>query len=148
MTTTTPDAVTDPVADRHRRLAEAMQALRGRAAGHDAARILLVAGAILVPLGVCLIILGWAGAARSVDVWEQIPYFISGGILGLALVVAGGFCYFTSWQTQLVRAAKRDADDARAVLAALERIESLLREEREERVATDPTPARRRTRTS
>ena len=135
MTTTTPDVVgghDGEAAERHERLTVAVRRLRTRATTDDTARVLLVLGGVLVPLGVVLIVLGWAGAARSVDEWEQIPYLISGGILGLALVVAGGFCYFTYWQTEVLHAVRRDVTDSRAMLDTLERIEALLAAQQEQ----------------
>lgn len=66
-------------------------------------RTLLVAGGVLAPVGVILVLLGWFGAARTPNLHEQIPYLISGGLLGLALVFLGGFFYFAHWLTQLVR---------------------------------------------
>lgn len=130
MTTTTmppsAPALDDDAAARHQRLVESVRGLRTRVTGDDTARTLLILGGILLPLGLVLIVLGWSGASRSVDEWEQIPYLISGGVLGLALVVAGGFCYFTYWQTQVLHAVRRDATDTKAVLEALERIEALL----------------------
>lgn len=109
--------------ERQHRLADAVRGLRTKAGGTDQARILLLAGGILLPLGLVLILLGWAGAAHTVNLYEQIPYSISGGMLGLALVFAGGFCYFAYWLTQLVYAARRDAADTRIIL---ERIEEIL----------------------
>jgi integral membrane sensor domain MASE1 len=89
-------------------------------------RALLVLGAVLSPLGGALILLGWSGAANSTDVWEQIPYMISGGILGLAMVVAGGFCYFGYWQTEMVVALRRQSVTEERMLSSLERVEALL----------------------
>ncbi|MEY2406468.1 MAG: hypothetical protein QOF97_3357 [Acidimicrobiaceae bacterium] len=66
-------------------------------------RWLLWAGSLLVPMGLLLIFLGYRGAAHAPRVIQQIPYEISGGILGLALVFAGGFSYFAWWLTQVVR---------------------------------------------
>jgi hypothetical protein len=57
-----------------------------------------------------------------VNLWEQIPYAISGGMLGLALVFAGGFCYFAYWLTQLVYAARRDNADTRILLEHIEQL--------------------------
>ena len=108
---------------RQARLASAVRGLRTKAGTSDQAKILLILGGILMPLGFVLILLGWSGASGTVNVWEQIPYSISGGMLGLAAVFAGGFCYFAYWLTQLVYAARRDAADTHAVL---ERIEQLL----------------------
>ena len=108
---------------RQRRLAESVRALRTRAGGADGAKPLLIIGGILVPLGFVLVLLGWAGASNTVNSWEQIPYLISGGLLGLGLIFAGGFTYFAYWLTQLVYTARRDAADTRVIL---ERIEELI----------------------
>ena len=121
--TTAEIAVERDAAERQRSLASAVRALRTKAGGDDGARALLVAGGILIPLGFIFIILGWSGASGTVNLYEQIPYSISGGMLGLGFIFAGGFCYFAYWLTQLVYAARRDANDTRMIL---ERIEELL----------------------
>ncbi len=118
--------VEDEVLRRHNRLASSMQGLRTRAGGADKARTLLVLGGILIPLGIVLILLGWSGVSHTTDTFEQTPYVVSGGLLGLALVVAGGFCYFGYWQTQVVRAVRRDAADIRSIRDSLQHIEELL----------------------
>lgn len=124
MTSTTAEiAVERDAVERQRSLASAVRDLRTRAGGNDGARAMLVAGGILVPLGFVLILLGWSGASHTVNLYEQIPYSISGGMLGLGLIFAGGFCYFAYWLTQLVYATRRDANDTRIIL---ERIEELM----------------------
>ena len=123
MTTTTSDITAERSATRERRLAGAMASLRTRTQATDAARVLLVVGSIAAPLGLVLIFLGWMGASHTPNLYEQIPYSISGGMLGLGFVFTGGFAYFAYWMTQLVRATRRDTAETRAVL---ERIEQLL----------------------
>lgn len=127
MSTTTADLSLDVERDRsaarQNKLAAAVSGLRTKAGGADGARALLILGGILLPLGFVFILLGWNGASNTVNLFEQIPYAISGGMLGLAFVFAGGFCYFAYWLTQLVYAARRDAADTRAIL---ERIEELV----------------------
>lgn len=127
MATTTSDSIADEeVLRRHNRLASSMEKLRTRAGGADKARTLLVMGGVLIPLGIVLILLGWSGVSHTTDAFEQTPYVVSGGLLGLALVVAGGFCYFGYWQTQVVRAVRRDAADIRSIRDSLRHIEELL----------------------
>jgi hypothetical protein len=104
------------------RLADRFRALSTRGAA-DLDRWLLIAGGVALPLGIVLILLGWAGSSRTPFVFEQIPYLISGGLLGMALVFAGGFVYFTYWQTRSVRETR---EHQREVLAALDHIASLL----------------------
>src|SRR5438105_3565060 len=44
----------------------------------------------LLAAGVVFVILGWYGAAHTNILTEQIPYLISGGLLGLGLIVVAG----------------------------------------------------------
>ena len=104
-------------------LAGRVARVRSRASGGGFDRGLLLVGGLLLPLGVLVIVLGWLGASQTVLLFEQIPYLVSGGFLGLALVFAGGFVYFTYWQTLAVREA-RIAN--RELIAGLGRIEALL----------------------
>ena len=68
-----------------------------------APQVLALAGGVLGLLGLLLILLAWNGTANTPLVFEQIPYVVSGGQLGTALVVLGGFLYFSSWLTVLIR---------------------------------------------
>lgn len=68
---------------------------RSRFATSDA--ILAAVAAVLLPLGLFVIILGWYGAAHTPYLFEQVPYAISGGMVGLGLVIAGGLLFFGSW---------------------------------------------------
>lgn len=79
-------------------------------------RILMVAGGVIAPLGVIVVLLGWWGASHTPYVFEQVPYLISGGLLGLGMVFLGAFLYFTHWVTQLV---KEQRSQSTAVLEAL-----------------------------
>ena len=53
------------------------------------ARLLISVGLLVV--GVVFVILGWYGAANTNILTEQIPYLISGGLLGMALIIVAGF---------------------------------------------------------
>jgi hypothetical protein len=108
---------------RFARLTAQVRRLRTRAWVGSADRWLLVVGGLLMPLGVLLILLGWAGASRTPLPFEQTPYLISGGLLGLALVVAGGFVYFAYWQTVRIRESR---EQNQQLTAALGRLEALL----------------------
>jgi hypothetical protein len=116
---TTTDAVL-----RQERLATNVKGLRiPRTTFSFSDRWMLVVGGTLLPLGVVLVLLGWYGASHTVLLFEQIPYLISGGLLGLALVMGGGFVYFAYWMTLLVRETRTEREDMHAVLL---RIEDLL----------------------
>jgi hypothetical protein len=110
-------------AERQSRLASRVRALRTRAGAGQLDRWLLIIGGVLLPLGVLLIVLGWLGASRTILPFEQIPYVVSGGLLGIAFVIIGGFVYFAYWQTLLVRDTRAER---RELVDALYRIERLL----------------------
>ena len=89
-------------------------------------RLLPTVAAAMATMGLTAILLGWFGAARSTLVAEQIPYLISGGLLGLALSVVGALLYFSHWVAVSVRedrqreqARRRDHAELMAALAQL-----------------------------
>jgi len=57
----------------------------------------VVAGSILVPVGVVIILLAWYGAAHTRYVQQQIPYLVSGAFIGLGCMVLGGLLYWAHW---------------------------------------------------
>lgn len=59
--------------------------------------LLAVVSSVLLPLGFIVILLGWYGASHTPNLFEQIPYLISGGLMGLAMVLGAGLLYFGSW---------------------------------------------------
>ena len=112
---------------RERRLARAVAALRTRATASEAERWFRLAAPVLIPLGALVIVLGWYGAAHTTRVFLQIPYLISGGLLGLGLMFVGGFVYFARWLNDLLDESRLQATEARSLaersLSSLERIE-------------------------
>ena len=88
-----------------------MKALSG---GVD--RTLAVVAAVLLPLGLLVILLGWYGAAHTPYLFEQVPYLISGGIVGLALVTGAGLLYFGSWVARSAAAQQRTAEETLSLL--------------------------------
>ena len=92
--------------------------LAGAAAGPRKRPLPVVVGSLLAPLGLVLIMLGWLGASRTPLVQEQLSYLISGGLLGLALVVLGGFLYFAHWQTSVLHEVRAQTAEITAALRA------------------------------
>jgi hypothetical protein len=98
---------------------------RGSVFGHE--RFLISVAAALMTLGISVILIGWAGAANSTLLEEQVPYLISGGLLGLALTTVGALTLFSHWLTVGIREARsqeaarrrdhRELMDALGVLA-------------------------------
>ena len=106
-----------------RSFASAVRSLRtGAGSLNLSERTLMVAGGVLAPLGVLFVLLGWIGASRTPNLFEQIPYLISGGVLGLALVFLGAFFYFAHWITELVKESRVQS------AALLDAVESLRQE--------------------
>lgn len=124
---TTSPTTSSVAEERFARLAAATARLRGRSA-LVAERWLLTAGAVLVPLGAVVVLLGWYGTAHTTRVWQQVPYLMSGGLLGLGLMVVGGLGYFAAWLARLVDESRRQTKELVAAteraVAALERLEA------------------------
>lgn len=109
---------------REQRFADGIRTLRAGAAGFRLdERLLMVLGGVLVPMGAIVVLLGWWGAAHTSYVFDQIPYVISGGLLGVGMIFLGGFLYFAHWLTQLVQDNRRQAA---ALLDALQRLDERL----------------------
>ena len=90
-----------PVNARLAGLGRALDGLRRRPSV-DVKRALLVAGATGMGLGLVIIVLGWYGASHSAYLFQEIPYLISGGLLGVALVAGGGFLFFAAWLVRMM----------------------------------------------
>ena len=106
MTSTVLSAGT-PLATRDANLTEGADRLaggRGTILQHP--RFLLALAATLMTIGLTAILLGWIGAAHSTLLEEQVPYLISGGLLGLALSIIGALLVFTHWHTVSIREAR------------------------------------------
>lgn len=111
---------------------ERLAAVLGRAAGRfravTAERALFAAGAGLAVAGLVCVVVGWEGASRTVLVAGQIPYLISGGLLGLGLAFLGGFLYFAHWLALLLRQSAQSAVEERSDLGGIrDRLDQLNR---------------------
>lgn len=118
--------LSDPeaAAARDQRFADGVRTLRvGGASLKLEEHLLMVLGGVLAPLGLVVVLLGWWGAAHSPYVFEQLPYVISGGLLGVGLIFLGAFLYFTHWLTQLV---KEHRVQSVAMIEAIQRLEDKL----------------------
>jgi len=118
--------VSDKAASRQAALVDAIARIRVRARAIKVEQILLVLGGVAMPAGLLVIIVGWYGAAHTFRTYAQLDYLISGGLLGLGLVVFGGFCYFAYWLTRMVQLLRAAQTQDRQSLDALERISAQL----------------------
>ena len=87
-----------PIVEREAALAEGAEELTGtRRSRLEDPRVLPMIAAATMTSGITAILLGWFGAARSTLLEEQIPYLISGGLLGVALATVGALLFFSHW---------------------------------------------------
>src|SRR5436305_4135522 len=115
------DASTNGAGTRQQRLAAAVKNRRTRQSlsAIPADRWVLIAGAIMVPLGIALMILAWYGAAHKPLIIQQFPYLLSGGLIGLGLMITGGLAYFGYWITRLVQ---ENRTNTRQLIEAIDRL--------------------------
>jgi hypothetical protein len=66
-------------------------------------RRLYLAGIVLPALGLIVIWIGWWGASGTKYVYQEIPYIISGGIFGVALVLIGAALFARYSVARLLR---------------------------------------------
>lgn len=113
---------------RRLRFREAVGRLAERAQSTDVVRWVLVPGSIALLLGFNFMLFGWVGASRTHREIEQIPYLISGGLVGLALVFLGGLLLASALWLAVLRKMHEEADErARAhVRESEERMAALI----------------------
>ena len=80
------------------------------------ARTLVSVG--LLAAGVVFVMLGWYGAAHTNILTEQIPYLISGGLLGLGLIIVAGFMASSALLERRTEQLRRDLIDAMRMMPA------------------------------
>jgi hypothetical protein len=138
VTTRTLEAGTDA---RRARFREAVTKLSGKARSGDLLRMVLVPGSILVVGGLSFILMGWWGASHTHREIEQIPYLISGAILGLAMVVLGGLLLASAIWMSTTQAAQQQAEERTA--AHLRELVAQMQQTMTPPAPPEPTAARR-----
>lgn len=116
-----------PLEERDERLREGAVELASSSRGFwRQPQFLLWLSATLMLLGLAAILLGWAGASRSILMEEQVPYLISGGLLGVALSFIGAITLLAQWVLVLVREQRsREAARRRDHEQLIERLDAL-----------------------
>lgn len=94
-------------------------------------RTYLLVGMGVAVVGLVVILIGWWGASGTAIVAEQIPYLISGGLLGLGLVIIGGALFVRYSLTRylrfwVIRSVYEQRAQADRQVEVLERIEASL----------------------
>ena len=127
--TATPD---DATAHARRARFRAALGRLSRSSSADLVRWVVLPASIAVVSGFSLLALGWVGASRTHREIEQIPYLISGGLVGLALVFLGGLMLAAAFWVAVVHKLLEESEArTRAELAALDsRLASIARDSR------------------
>jgi len=137
-----PDGGTTDEPDRLEEFQAELGRLRVRRTSPSNEQRLLLAGVVLMPLGLGLVLVGYLGASGTTELSSQVPYLISGGLLGLGLTVVGAALflrysmgrYLRFWLLRLIYEEHRTADRQ---VDALERFgDALTRDNPDNRAAT------------
>jgi hypothetical protein len=113
-----------PVPTRLQRLAAVVDRARPGRGGRNVRKWMETIGASLIVFGFVVIILGWYGSAHSPYLYQEVPYLISGGLLGVALVIGGGVLVRCAWS---MRQVEEDRRNALAIVRSVDRLERILR---------------------
>jgi hypothetical protein len=95
---------------------------RGRST-RNVRKITETIGMSAIVFGFVCILLGWYGASHSPYLYQEIPYLISGGLLGVALVIGGGVMVRCAWS---LRQIEEDRRNALAIVRSVDRLERIL----------------------
>jgi hypothetical protein len=125
-----------PVPTRLQRLAAVLDRARPGRGGRNVRKWMETIGMSLIVFGFVCIILGWYGAAHSPYLYQEVPYLISGGLLGVALVIGGGVLVRCAWS---MRQVEEDRRNALAIVRSVDRLERILRNLDETRRTLDET---------
>ena len=113
-----------PVPTRLQRLGAAIDRARPGRSGRNVRKWMETIGMLLIVFGFVCILLGWYGASHSPYLYQEIPYLISGGLLGVALVIGGGVFVRCAWS---MRQVEEDRRNALAIVRSVDRLERILR---------------------
>lgn len=86
-------------------------------------RIMEFVGIALLPVGLTALVVGWLGVASNGLVFLQLPYLVSGGLLGVGLLFASGMIYLASWISRTAAVQRRQNDE---LLHAVTRLQQAL----------------------
>ena len=107
-TITVPGSVAE---SRRARFRASVRDLAERSTSDDLIRWMLVPGSLAVGFGFVLMAVGWYGASHTAREVEQIPYLISGGLVGLGLVVVGGLLLASTFWIAVLRKVLQELND-------------------------------------
>lgn len=149
MTTTTPTATSTAGASASDRLASGVGDLHVPEPSGDAEAMLLKIGFALPLVGVALMLVAWWNSAGTKYVADQVPMLISGGLVGMGLILVGVGLFvrfsmarlFRFWLARLVAEQQAQTD---RLIAALEGVESAVRDAAGDTPGAAPVPGEAR----
>lgn len=89
-------------------------------------RVMEVVGIALLPLGLTALLMGWLGVASNGHVFLQLPYVVSGGLLGVGLLFAAGMIYLASWISRTSAVQRRQNDELVRAVQSLQQALAVL----------------------
>jgi membrane-bound ClpP family serine protease len=104
-------------------------------------RVFMIGGGVLLLGGFVAIVIGWLGASHTPLPFEQTPFIISGGLLGLGLIFTGSFFYFAYWLTRMVREMRESREEANKAFRTMNEMAELLATVLKEVDALEPAAA-------
>jgi len=113
-----------PLAGRLQRLSGVVEGVRRGNGGRNVRKFMQILGMLTIAFGFVCILLGWYGASHSPYLYQEVPYLISGGLLGVALVIGGGVLVRCAWSLRQVEEERRNA---LAIVRSIDRLERILR---------------------
>ena len=84
-------------------------------------QVMEIVAIAMFPLGITALLLGWFGVASNGHVFLQLPYLVSGGLLGVSLLVVGGLLYLASWVSRTAAVQRRQNDELLEAVTSLQR---------------------------
>jgi hypothetical protein len=130
------ESPSDAPADRIDEFEAELARLRIRSTSPTTEERLLVAGLAAMPIGLLLVVIGYIGASGTTEFSDQIPYLISGGLLGLGLIVIGAVLFLRYSLARfmrfwLLRLIYEERTRSEANVAALDRLADLIVRDRQ-----------------
>jgi hypothetical protein len=110
--------------------------LRVRSSSPTTEQRLLLIGLAAMPIGLLLVVIGYIGASGTTEFSSQIPYLISGGLLGLGLIVIGAVLFLRYSLARfmrfwLLRLIYEERTRSEVQVAALDRLGDLIARDRQ-----------------
>lgn len=89
-------------------------------------QVMEIVGIALLPVGLTALLIGWLGVASNGLVFLQLPYVVSGGMLGVGLLFASGTIYLASWISRTAAVQRRQNDELLRAVTQLQQTIAVL----------------------